>query len=239
MRVIRAATVGCLVGACLSVASPARATAQAGDLLRIDGKEYEIFSNPLEPFLVLNPDKRPNSEIVSTGLWRGYLATWKIECNRLTVTKVEVLHQKPSDDDTFETEYGDATDAVFPGQRDVFAEWFTGHIVIPTGKLVKYVHMGYASIYKKYLLLRVERGVVTKQWRLNRAAFQKFRDAQFAAFSRTEKYQKEFEEMKKVGKRTDEEVETFLAEYYSEDYLTTIVDDDSSGLPSSDRAKCK
>jgi len=194
----------------------------------MNDREYSILTNPLEPFLALQPEKRPTSEITSTGLWRRYLATWTIDAGRLNLSKIEILEQKHTDDDSFETEYRDVTNVVFPGQRVVLADWFSGHIVIPTGKLVEYVHMGYASTYKKYLLLRVEHGVVVKECRLKREQFEAFRDAQFAAFAQTSQYQAEVEEMKKNGKRTDEEIRSFLAKYYSGQYLTTIFGDDAS-----------
>lgn len=215
---------GILIIACLSATPPARATAQEPDRLLMDGREYFILTNPLEPFLALNPEKRPTSEVFSTASWRGYLATWRIDRRRVNLIKVEVFRSKNTTDDSFETEYGDATDAVFPGQVTVFAEWFTGHIVIPTGDLVEYVHMGYASTYKQYLLLRVERGMVVKEERLSLTMFEKFREAQFAAFSQTSQYQAEFEKMKKEGKRSDSEIRSFLSRYYSEQYLRAIWD---------------
>jgi hypothetical protein len=205
--------------------STALATAQAPDLLLLRGTEYSILTNPLEPFLTMHPEKRPSSEIISTGSWRGYLATWAIQNGRFNLIKIEVLARKKTDDDSFDTEYVDATATVFPGQKTVFAEWFTGHVIIPSGKRVEYVHMGYGSTYKKYRLLRVERGVVMKEWRLNLDNFKKFWDSQFAAFERTEKYRTEFERMQKEGKRTDESIRSFLSSYYSEEYLRTIFND--------------
>ena len=233
MFVIRSKALCCFIGTALCSASPARATGQAPDLLLMNGKQYSILTNPLEPFLALNPKKTPTSDIVSTGLWRGYVATWKIEDDRLILTKIETLRRKPTDDGAFDTEYGDTTQAVFPEDGVVIATWFTGHIVIPTGKLVEYVHMGYASTYKKYLILRVERGVLTKQYRLNSEEFRKFRDAQFAAFSRTKEYQTEFENLNKEGDRADEETRSFLKKFLSEEYLRMIFDDEPSILPAS------
>src|SRR2546426_1395774 len=89
MIVSRSTALCCVIGAVLCSASLARATPQAPDLLLMNGKQYSILTNPLEPFLALNPDKRPTSDIVSTGLWRGYVATWKIEDDHLILTKIE------------------------------------------------------------------------------------------------------------------------------------------------------
>src|SRR3954452_9909483 len=55
------------------------ATAQQGDVLRLNGKKYFIYTNPLKLYLQENPGKLPKSEVISTGLWRGYIATWEVK----------------------------------------------------------------------------------------------------------------------------------------------------------------
>ena len=46
------------------------------------------------------------------------------------------------------------------GQKEIFAGWFSGRIIIPHGKLLKYVHMGYESIYEKELYTDFENGIL-------------------------------------------------------------------------------
>jgi hypothetical protein len=41
---------------------------------------------------------------------------------------------------------------------EVFANWYTGKVVIPKGEQVRYIHIGYTSIYEKELLLYFEHG---------------------------------------------------------------------------------
>lgn len=43
----------------------------------------------------------------------------------------------------------------------VFADWFSGDITIPKGKMIEYVHMGYMSRYEKELVLTLEKGELT------------------------------------------------------------------------------
>ena len=203
------------------------ATAQQGDVLVLNGKTYYIYTNPLRAFLEKNPGKIPESEIVSTSLWRGYVASWEVKDGRLVLTDVGILHSvKKSGESGFSTELRSVMSEVFPGQKDVLAEWFTGHIIIPNGKLVNYVHMGYASTYEKYIILRVEHGVVTRNLAVDTAGFVKFRDAQFASFKKTEEYRKALAEAtesdKKSGGMSGEQTEEFLREYYSERYLSMI-----------------
>ncbi|MGL4184216.1 MAG: hypothetical protein ACRCR4_00410, partial [Thiotrichaceae bacterium] len=49
----------------------------------------------------------------------------------------------------------------------ILADWFTGVIRIPQGKLLHYVHMGFASVYEQELHLKIEAGIVTASKLLN------------------------------------------------------------------------
>ena len=201
------------------------ATAQRSDNLRLDGKLYAIFTNPLAPYLRENPDKLPKSEVISTSLWRGYVATWEIKNQLLLLADVEILQSvsKPGEAGR-STELKSVMGQMFPGEKEVVAHWFSGHIIIPDGKLVNYVHMGYASTYEKYILIRVEKGAVTRQWKTDAEGFVKFRDAQFEAYKKTEEYRKALVDSSKEGGMSRKENEEFLRQYYSERYMSMIFD---------------
>jgi hypothetical protein len=209
-------------------------TAQIGDSLILDGKRYEIFTNPLKAYIEADPARHPHRFTprkderdlppMSTGNWRGYIATWEIVGDTLVLTDVETLQSvEPEKESSSTTDYRSVFEGMFPGQQQVLAAWFTGHIVIPDGKLVNYVHMGYASTFEKYLILRVEKGVLVRRWTADTKSFLKFRDAQFAAFQKTAEYRDALKDSMKDGtKRSD--AEEFLREFYSEDYLSAIYD---------------
>jgi hypothetical protein len=47
------------------------------------------------------------------------------------------------------------------GTRDpVFAEWFTGVLIVPDGKMLQYVHMPYASRFERELRVVVVLGLI-------------------------------------------------------------------------------
>lgn len=50
---------------------------------------------------------------------------------------------------------------LFRGQTKVFAKWFTGEIQLPRGPMLKYVHMGYGSMYIEDLFIWFDKGRVT------------------------------------------------------------------------------
>jgi hypothetical protein len=205
----------------LLVAKAAFATAQIGDVLTLDGKQYSIQTNPLEPFLTANPDKLPKSNITSSGNWRGYIATWEIRDDRLLLKDIEILMEKKGT--AHDTEYRSVLTTVFPEPSYIIADWFTGNIIIPIGKLSEYVHMGYASTFDKYIVLTIENGVATRRRQLDKSAFTKFRADQFAAFKKTAEYQSALlETMSGEDPMGPKRAEEFLREFYSGEYMSRI-----------------
>ena len=43
----------------------------------------------------------------------------------------------------------------------MLADWFTGVLRAPRGKLRHYIHMGLGSVFEKELYLKIEKGCVT------------------------------------------------------------------------------
>lgn len=214
---MRRGSSNCLLVVLMFSALIASSTAQQGDILVLKGKKYSIYTNPLRPFLDKNPGRLPESHTISTSNWRGYVATWEAKNDRLVLTDVAT------------TEIRSVMAKMFPEQKEVLADWFTGNIIVPDGKLVSYVHMGYASTYSKYIILQVKNGVITRNWTAENAEFIKFRDAQFACFKKTDEYRSAMEKMnneQKMGEgRNSKQNEEFLREFYSEEYLSTIFDE--------------
>lgn len=126
-------------------------TAQCGEALRYQGKDYNMGTEPLEMYFELT-GARPDFQPAHTGLWRCYIGGWEIIDDRLYLVEI-AASLKEGSEVTLET--------IFPGFPDrVFAHWFSGVIRIPQGKLLKYVHMGYGSTYERDHLLHLEQGVV-------------------------------------------------------------------------------
>ncbi|MDR6809794.1 hypothetical protein J2Y45_006825 [Dyadobacter sp. BE34] len=127
------------------------ATAQNPDRLVYKGDTLFIFANPLEE-LYKNDSIRPKffakqAACITTACWRGYIADWKIENGQLYLTGISSCCFR--DDGVranLESLFGDkVTDGI------VKADWFSGNIIAPQGKLLHYVHLGYQSIYEREL----------------------------------------------------------------------------------------
>lgn len=112
-----------------------------------------MCTNPLGQYFSMGGFK-PHFQAPSTALWRGYVGSWEIVDDRLYLVELS---------GTLENGTEATIEAVFPGFPDrVFAHWYSGTIRLPQGRQIKYVHMGYGSIYERDLYLDVEKGVLKK-----------------------------------------------------------------------------
>jgi hypothetical protein len=134
-------------------------TAQFSEILYYKGEKLSMRATPLSDYFVLR-GMRPDFQDISTACWRCYVGEWEITLNRLYLIGISA-------------DYKDGTEvtlgSLFPGYDSrVFAHWYSGVLSIPQGDLVEYVHMGYASVYERDLLLSVEQGVIVdSQVRVN------------------------------------------------------------------------
>jgi hypothetical protein len=125
-------------------------TAQLHERLIFNGEETSMaFCPPL-------PDKHPrilsadsgeaardetDFILYSTACWRCYQGTWEIKDGRFYLVALRGRFR------------------LSPGEP-LLADWFTGVIRIPRGKLLQYVHMGFGSVYEEEVHVKIERGVV-------------------------------------------------------------------------------
>lgn len=132
-------------------------TAQFKEVLIYNNKELRMCALPFSNYLYLAGIENP---FVSncTALWRGYTGTWEILDGRLYLIKLYgYLHDGTQGNlETF-----------FPGFPDrVFAHWYSGTLRIPQGDIIKYVHMGFQSIYKSDLFFEIQKGILTKKYKV-------------------------------------------------------------------------
>jgi len=224
-----------LAGMLLSLATGvAVATAQQAEILLIEGKSYQLNTNPLAGYLAAHPEKKLARGAQVTSNWRGYTGTWEIKGGRLWLREVSVnfnRNQADRPDLNFpdppdkslckaESEYYwecDRTRDLFPEGGGILADWYSGTLIVPTGKMVNYVHMGYGSTYSRYLVVWVRKGEVTRQLDLSDKQFEELRRERFEAFKKTKTYQDEIAKMPKADR---ERAEDFMFSFYSEQYLS-------------------
>ena len=128
-------------------------TAQAGERLIFKGEETWMAAEPLNQYLQNRNDIKFISP--STACWRGYYGQWEIKDRKLYLIELKAYLEGYR-------EVG--LDYLFPGHNTAFANWFSGKIRIPQGEMLDYVHMGYASLYERDLILVFENGLLTKEY---------------------------------------------------------------------------
>ena len=127
-------------------------TIQIGERIIYKGEKRTMQSEPLFSYLRKNKHHKFNGNC--TALIRGYWGHWEIKGNKLYLIDLKSFSQRKKDMNL---------ETLFPGKKKVFAEWFSGEIKIIDGKLIKHVNVGYESIFEKYIILDVKKGVVKKE----------------------------------------------------------------------------
>jgi hypothetical protein len=211
-----------LLIACALAPPPAGATAQVADVLVLDGEKVPLHTNPLQPYLDANPESVPKFSPGSTANWRGYVATFAIRNGMLIVDRVEVSRwEKAAGREESVRRVEDVVTRVFGGRDDVPATWYTGVLVIPRGRLVNYVHMGYGSTYERYTVIRVQSGHVLQRLDMTAEEFDAYRKARFEAFRKTPEYRAKAAALSSRRDGMDEaSIEDFLYHFESEHYLS-------------------
>ena len=163
-------------------------TAQVADLMVYNGSNYALLCNPLRAYFDGCHIQHPYVSTSSMN-WRGYVARWKIADDKLYLSDVngqictrkhDVDHEPSSRcpvghqgscqirsvgiDYLFDTSAG-----------NVFADWFSGELRLPTGKMIEYKHMGYGSKYERYLIFNIENGKVIDMNLIGSADYEKLR----------------------------------------------------------------
>ncbi len=128
--------------------------------------------------IVAQRPRRPDALFegeISTGDWRGYVATWKLEGDRLLLVKVEQEHQNQSQPVPKDREARERwrpewetreipIERILPGKKlPVFAEWYSGKLRVPQGKMFDYAQIGYGPRSARDTFLDFRNGVLVSR----------------------------------------------------------------------------
>lgn len=134
-------------------------TAQAREIIYIDGKEEQMAEEPLNLYL---ENKSSNFVFPNTACWRGYYGKWLLENDKLFLIDLQgYIENDAKGIETVNLQY------LFPDQTKVFANWYSGIIKVEMGSLIEYVHMGYESVYEKNRFLVFEDGIKVDEYIVN------------------------------------------------------------------------
>ena len=175
----------------------ANATRQAQDKVIIDGKEYSIKNNPLEPFFEKYPDRKPKTNITSSTLHRGYIATFTLINKKLYLIDIKIIAKKKDSDNKWETEMVSVFNKVFPDKDKFFVDSYSGILI---------VHLNLEESYenRNRLLIEFLNGTEQERHTYNNEKYKSFLDEQFELYKKTEKYKSKYLELIKDDEDDDE-----------------------------------
>lgn len=197
----------------------ALATAQFPDIIHIDGTEHALNTNPLAPHLEHIGWTPPVDAVISSANWRGYIARWEVKDDQLLLIDVTVRIDGVA---RGELVTKSLFEDMFPWASDgVVANWYSGALIVPQGKMTNYVHMGYGSSYESYQVLRIESGQVIEHLELSDDEFEEYRDIKFKEFTSTAEFKESLDEMREgPDAMTEEQILDFMRSFYAERYLS-------------------
>ena len=124
-------------------------TAQIAEILLLDGVPAHMLTCPPLPLghprLCEVPEdeaRRDGGPPFSTACWRRYVATWAIRNEALWLVEVAGKYR-------------------LEGAEPLIADWFSGSLRVPRGEILRYVHMGFETVFEEDLWIDIQEGKVT------------------------------------------------------------------------------
>lgn len=153
----------------------AKATAQTGDIIYINGEKWDLLAKPLhdndELYTKLN-EFLPRNRSWSTANWSGYTGCWEIVYGRLYLKKVVVYVYdellKTGWDITYDANDLKELFAPYYTAHGISAEWFSRKdVIVGRGDVIRYIHDAYDRNHAEELVITFEKGEVIKEehWR--------------------------------------------------------------------------
>lgn len=153
----------------------AKATAQEGDIIYINGEKWFLLGKPLnyddELYTKLN-EFLPKNRSWSTANWSGYTGYWEIVYGRLYLNKVVVYVYDKLMDTYLDITYDayDLKELFMPyyTAHGISAEWYSNKAVtVGRGECIRVNNDAYDRNYAEELVMTFEKGEVMKEeyWR--------------------------------------------------------------------------
>jgi hypothetical protein len=175
----------------------ANATGQYPDKIVIDGKEYSIRNNPLEPYFEKYPERKPKTNIMSSALHRGYIATFTLIDKRLYLIDIKINVEKKDSEKRWETEMVSVFKKVFPDEDKILMDLYSGILI---------VHLNLEASFEDInrLLIEFQNGTEKERRTYDNEKYKQFMDEQFELYKKTEEYKNAFRELMKDEEDDDE-----------------------------------
>ena len=186
-------------------------TIQISDGLIYEGQTYAMSNELLRDYFIKFPERQPSTDVVSTALWRGYIATFEIKKDELFVVELDVMTGK-------ELDTAPILEKAFPDGTKM--DWYSGLIRIDEfgGYLDKEPRDGI------FEFLEIYQGVLIQKRVMNYEELQRFKEEQYEYFlisDEVEAVYQLFEENNEgiTRKRINEIIRGYILFYTKEVYV--------------------
>ena len=145
------------------------ASPQIPDYLIYNEKTVELFSNLLEQYLELKGQKEIDRGCNSSACSRGYIAVWELKDGKLFLVEIKSCGVIAVAGVFTGLECGENENSKVLNYlnsefktKNIFAEWFSGELLSPHGRLIDYAYMSYGSTFEKEKHFEIANGVLLK-----------------------------------------------------------------------------
>jgi hypothetical protein len=161
-------------------------TIQTPDRFVFKDSTYDIYeSYPIDSFFETNPELRP--EPPSTGLWRGYIATFEVIDSCLCVKDIQTYDYEGNS--LGKKKYTSIKNQIFPQKDSLFVMDFSGLLIISKEFMVTGFQENIENGTTCYIL-EFDKGRLTDQFEFINTEFESLKALQLSAFKKTTAYQK-------------------------------------------------
>jgi len=170
------------------------ATSQEPDKIKINGIEYPLLNNPLEYNKIISEKlynlgtSKDGERTLSTGNYRGYIATYEIRNSELYLIDVVI----PDPNENFEKKIS-VLNKIFPEQDRIRIK-YSGILIIPIGDFLDSANFGYSYLFSEYKLITIKNDKVEKSKNINKDDYLKFKVIQFVEYKKTDDYKNALKE---------------------------------------------
>ena len=215
--------------ALIGISTNAHATAQNGDIIYINGERWNLRGKPItfdknSHNILLN--SLPKERVITSANWNGYIAAWSINNNIITLDSVTITVQDYKEFKRISIDNA-LLDEVLrqAGYSSRKATWIKGTIFVADGKIIKYIHQGYESIFEHERFLDIENGIVTSDTTFHNKIL-------VEGFSSEDLYNSMFEDEDHIKEHLHIDLDKYplLAERHNEFNITNITVDNEGTL---------
>ena len=150
-------------------------TQQIRDTLLFEGKQYYLNSEILEGYFREFPELQPETDVVCTALWRGYIARFEIRDDQLFIADLEIMAY-----DDLSTK--SVLDEICPNNKKF--EWYSGLIRIDEFR----GEFDNEPLEGLFEFLEIKNGNFVQKRIMNHAQLERFKQEQFDYFMISDDY---------------------------------------------------